>query len=454
MISEAKSCIVIQCRYDSSRLPGKILREIGHGKTCLDLILDQVRSMGLPVVVATSTRPEDDPIAWHISSNTKYLDMKLYLHRGSYDNIAQRLYEATSGYDYIVRVTGDDVFVDPVVLGTTLSAAIMNGYDYTYQPNMVRGFDCEVFRRDAIFKVMVKYAGEKIEHLEHYLKTPGFKVGKVMVPHLMDDRVSLTIDTEQDLWVAKQAYEAGPEEPNSEQLMRYVAESGIYKYNQKPKITVYMVYKDYDIRWLESSLSAVGRQGLDFEFIFVDYSTSDICAGLAKRTLFDHNWVFMKKHKYFRKPEITNFIDAISFAISQASGKYVIRADADDIMYPGCVQGLYDCANQFDAGIVIPDYATGDPDSRHPSLANGAGQNLTCHAIIEKKKYDFIKYIDGQEFRDGVSLIETFKKYDFPIRYLHVPLFWHREHDNSLTADQEKVKEMDETIKQFNIRSM
>lgn len=438
-----KTCIVVQCRYDSSRLPGKILKNVGKGETSLSFLLNRLEAAKLPIIVATTDREEDDQLARYVEGST-YIKSDPKLFRGSYENVAKRIYDASEGYDFIIRVTGDDIFVDIEIMRDTLKTAIKMNYDYIYQPGLIRGFDCEVIRREALKKIVDKY--DKVEHIEHYFKTNEFNVGKLdCCAYLKRDNISLTIDTAEDFKLATEVIEKLDDfNAPAYYIIDVVLSYNLHNINRKPKVSIYMVYKDLNQLHLAAALKCVNNQILldDCEFIFVDYSKDIDNSKAAYELLRNYE---ISNLKNFRDLKIPNFIEAIKFAISKCSAKYVIRADADDEMSQDAVIQLYNYAVTHDSSIVIPNYTVG----RY--WVPGCDNNLTCHALVEKKKYDYIKYIENQEFRDGTSLILTFQKFGFPIDYLDKILFYHREREDSLTSDDEKVKIMDEQIKQFII---
>ena len=63
-MTEQNILAIIQARMSSSRLPGKVLRDLG-GKPVLERVISRVsRSRYISsVVVATTADPSDDPIA-------------------------------------------------------------------------------------------------------------------------------------------------------------------------------------------------------------------------------------------------------------------------------------------------------------------------------------------------------------------------------------------------------
>ena len=101
--------VVIVCRYNSTRLPGKILKKI-EGKTILKRIynrINQVISLN-HIIVATSIEESDDRIQEFCVKN------KIQCYRGSLENTALRFLEAGDQLDtdYIIRINGDNLFID------------------------------------------------------------------------------------------------------------------------------------------------------------------------------------------------------------------------------------------------------------------------------------------------------------------------------------------------------
>lgn len=119
---------VIQCRMRSSRLPGKMLREVMPGHTLLDVVVARARAARRldRVVVATSTEAADDVIADHCRA-------KGYpLFRGSEDDVLGRMLGAcrAHGIDVLVRLTGDNPFIDPRLIDDLVAACRAADGDY------------------------------------------------------------------------------------------------------------------------------------------------------------------------------------------------------------------------------------------------------------------------------------------------------------------------------------
>lgn len=112
--------IVILSRFNSSRLPGKALKQI-EGKPVLKYILERLGT-AVPlenIVVATSDEMSDDPIAEFCQKE------QVACFRGSLKNVSERFLTAaqSKGWDYAVRINGDNIFLDTDVLDKMLKLA-------------------------------------------------------------------------------------------------------------------------------------------------------------------------------------------------------------------------------------------------------------------------------------------------------------------------------------------
>lgn len=103
----------IQARLSSRRLPGKILMTL-RDRPALDHLIEGLSHAALldGLVLATSTDASDDATA-------RYAQQRgIACHRGSLDDVAQRLLRAAEeqGADAIVRISGDSPLLDPALV--------------------------------------------------------------------------------------------------------------------------------------------------------------------------------------------------------------------------------------------------------------------------------------------------------------------------------------------------
>jgi spore coat polysaccharide biosynthesis protein SpsF (cytidylyltransferase family) len=141
---------IVQARMGSSRLPGKIIRELGDRPVFL-WVYDRLQRSNLidKVLFATTEQKKDDVFCEILEKN------QINFIRGSEQDVLGRYYLAAtkSSADIIVRVTCDCPFIDPELIDEGLR---MHGYnDINYTSNVVPptfpdGFDFEIFSREIL----------------------------------------------------------------------------------------------------------------------------------------------------------------------------------------------------------------------------------------------------------------------------------------------------------------
>ncbi len=143
-------------RFGSKRLPGKALIDLGDGMTPVDLITLQLGSLRHRLVFCCPEGEEGDPIAARTRPPTECF-------RGSLENVLQRMLDAAEHYgaSSVVRVTGDDIFVDPSCLQTLVDSHIEAGADLTYS-DLPKGTECQVLGV-GLLRRMVSSCGEDTE---------------------------------------------------------------------------------------------------------------------------------------------------------------------------------------------------------------------------------------------------------------------------------------------------
>ena len=109
---------IVQARMSSSRMPGKVLSELGGQPVLAWVVRRAGRSVRIDqIVVATSIAPEDDAIA-DLCKQQGYACF-----RGSLYDVLDRYMQAAreSQADVIVRLTGDCPLIDPAMLDDNLA---------------------------------------------------------------------------------------------------------------------------------------------------------------------------------------------------------------------------------------------------------------------------------------------------------------------------------------------
>jgi spore coat polysaccharide biosynthesis protein SpsF len=139
-----KVVAIIQARMGSTRLPGKVLKDV-EGETVLARVVNRLRRARLihEVLVATTDRPADDVIVQHCRS------LSVSVSRGDQEDVLDRYFRAAqlAKADIVVRITSDCPLIDPEITDKTIAAFLAarpdyasNALDRTYP----RGLDTEV----------------------------------------------------------------------------------------------------------------------------------------------------------------------------------------------------------------------------------------------------------------------------------------------------------------------
>lgn len=119
--------IIILCRFDSIRFPGKILKPIIE-KPILSYILERVAFVDphLKIIVATSNEQSDDPIESYCQEN------QVSIYRGSKLNVAHRFFSCAekANLDFAIRINGDNIFTDPIIIRKMIEFSHTGHYNF------------------------------------------------------------------------------------------------------------------------------------------------------------------------------------------------------------------------------------------------------------------------------------------------------------------------------------
>jgi spore coat polysaccharide biosynthesis protein SpsF len=195
---------IIQGRMSSSRLPGKILKDL-NGKPILAWVVERARRAQTidEVVVATTDDASDDPAA-NFCKERGYA-----FFRGSMFDVLDRYFQTALAYhaDIIVRLTADCPLIDPQVVDKTVRALLDSNPPADLAVNRFPGnrtypigLDTEVVTFQALERAW-KEAGEPHER-EHVLPYIYEVEGRFRVLHVKNDvdygGLRWTVDTPED----------------------------------------------------------------------------------------------------------------------------------------------------------------------------------------------------------------------------------------------------------------
>jgi spore coat polysaccharide biosynthesis protein SpsF len=193
--------IITQARATSTRLPAKVLLTAGK-RTFLEHHLDRLAQTGLPVIVATTTNSDDEPIVDLAD------EAGVPVFRGSELDVLSRFAGAAREHelDAVVRVTSDCPLIDAEVVAAGVDRFRSERDENLYVSNCLertypRGMDYEVFSVPQLLNAEARATLQADrEHVTSYLhQNRGGDIRLLNLPwHGGGSQYRLTLDTEDD----------------------------------------------------------------------------------------------------------------------------------------------------------------------------------------------------------------------------------------------------------------
>ncbi len=211
-----------------------------------------------------------------------------------------------------------------------------------------------------------------------------------------------------------------------------------------PSVTVYIANHNYG-RFIEQAIQSVLNQTYqDFELIIIDDGSSD-----NSREIIEKYAQHEKVITIFQKNKGLNVTNNI--ALRAARSRYIMRLDADDYLDDNALMVLAGVLDRNpEVGLVFPDYYVIDEDGtiielvrRHDfeevtmfdQPAHGACTMIRGGCLLELGGYD-----ESIRSQDGYDLWIRFVQH-YGIQNVNLPLFYYRQHPQSLTRNEEFILE-------------
>lgn len=227
-----KITAIVQARMTSTRLPGKVLKQV-CGHSLLALQIERLRRAKLldQIIVATTVNETDRPIV----ELCQQIGVPYY--RGSEHDVLARYYDAATVFqaDPIVRITADCPLIDPQIVDGVIQFFLdqQAKYDYvsnTLERHLPRGMDTEVFTfralAEAYKKATIPYQREHVTPFI-YENFRLFRLGSFKYTQLDLSKHRWTVDTAEDFQLIKMIIEAlYPVNPefNLQDILKLLAE--------------------------------------------------------------------------------------------------------------------------------------------------------------------------------------------------------------------------------------
>lgn len=220
-MKQRRVALAIQARLNSTRLPYKILKNIGNFNV-LEHVIKRVNSAaiyinrhahrtGLTCDVYVLTPAEDaDQLRRYLGSNVELLE-------GPENDVLTRyaLLVNKKRPDYIVRITSDCPLIPSAVIVKSINTAVKGGYNFVTNawPNyrtFFDGADCEIVDARLFNWLNSNATGADREHVMSllYRERPDWcNYAMLFNNHDMYSIQKLSLDTEEDLKNIRLAYE-------------------------------------------------------------------------------------------------------------------------------------------------------------------------------------------------------------------------------------------------------
>jgi len=213
-----KIVATIEARMGSSRLPGKVMKEI-LGKPILQIIFERASKSKLlnEVVIATTTNPRDDVIVEMCKKNN------FLYYRGNEEDVLDRVLSAAKSRDadVIVELISDNPLIDPEVIDQVVQFYLDNNYDYVsnFIPKVTfpTGIGAQVFSKDLLEEVDMltndlndsEYTKNR-ENVTWYIyhHREKYKIGNFEATEIFNNsKIRLDLDNPEDFELIKKIYE-------------------------------------------------------------------------------------------------------------------------------------------------------------------------------------------------------------------------------------------------------
>jgi spore coat polysaccharide biosynthesis protein SpsF (cytidylyltransferase family) len=191
---------IIQARYSSKRLPGKVLKKILN-RTVLERVINQVNNSKKisKIIVATSNHKTDKKIINFCNKK------KINCLSGPLNNVFKRFYSIIihEHCKSFVRISADSPLLDSSLIDSAVTLFKSNKYDIVtnvFPRTFPKGFSVEVIKARIILDYLIKI--KKKRHQEHltnffYDNFRNFKI-KNFYNKINNSNINLSIDNLND----------------------------------------------------------------------------------------------------------------------------------------------------------------------------------------------------------------------------------------------------------------
>ena len=218
---------IVQARYGSSRLPGKVLKPLAHIPVLQHVLSRCQKIPSVDDVVCATTKGEQEDEIVRLAEAAG-----VGVFRGSEVDVLGRYHDAAvaAGADIILRVTSDCPLIDPDICEAVVQLRQSEGADYAannLSKEWPHGLDCEAFTF-AVLREANRHATNAYdrEHVTPWMRRASY-LDRVNLPCTAGARPELrwTLDYPEDLAFFEKLFEefsSWDPIPDSKELIRFL----------------------------------------------------------------------------------------------------------------------------------------------------------------------------------------------------------------------------------------
>lgn len=205
--------VLIQARMGSTRLPGKVLKEVCN-KSLLELMVERISiAKNIDNIAIITTEQSEDDVIVEMCKNNEW-----QYFRGSSHNLLDRHYKAALhfGADHVIKIPSDCPLVDPSVIDKVVNFYFTSQVDYAsnlHPQSYPDGNDVEIMSVTTLERAMNLASKDfELEHTTPYIwnRPSEFRLGNYLMNELEDlsNVYRYTLDYIEDFFVIKKIFES------------------------------------------------------------------------------------------------------------------------------------------------------------------------------------------------------------------------------------------------------
>lgn len=224
--------------------------------------------------------------------------------------------------------------------------------------------------------------------------------------------------------------------------------------NSRPKVTVYITCHNYG-RYVAQAMESVYSQlADDWELLVFDDGSEDDSWTVIEKVAQQNP----DKVRLFRNETAQGLPACANHAIDEARGEYLIRLDADDYFDESALLTMSSFLDKNpDIALVYPNYIYVDEHGRYLGVEqrkqigkDAKVMDLPAHGACTMVRKRAMKSVGGYSLdhraQDGHEIwLNMLNR--FQVGNIATPLFFYRQHDTSLTRDNDRVLNARRNIK-------